>query len=232
MRPMDPKFGAREGELLDAARRAAFADDLRQARREKGKTQQDLADLMGVTQVTVSSWERGKSAPDIHTVRAIEQRLELEPNRLTTHFGMHFVETGETIKTGTVFEPAVINVMPDPAFPSHRTGEEIDDIWAKAFRLRRSRNMTRTRQRLRRLEQEARAVSRLLQDAERGRRFETYRYRDAERFLDALTNEVIELAMWRAEVTDLLERLEGSGLLDITPIEDLTRPLIDDDPDA
>lgn len=43
--------------------------DLLRAREENGQTQQDVADLMGVTQPTVASFERYDNDPKLSTVR-------------------------------------------------------------------------------------------------------------------------------------------------------------------
>lgn len=48
----------------------SFGELLRQARVMKGLTQQDLADAIGVSRVSVSHWERGMSAPD--TLRLVD----------------------------------------------------------------------------------------------------------------------------------------------------------------
>lgn len=42
-------------------------------RRRKNWTQQDLADRLGVTRVTVARWETGQRAPDRFTLRALAQ---------------------------------------------------------------------------------------------------------------------------------------------------------------
>ncbi|MCB1454388.1 MAG: helix-turn-helix transcriptional regulator [Rhizobiaceae bacterium] len=40
-------------------------------RREKNFTQASLADALGVTSVTVSNWEAGRSSPPLKTLNAI-----------------------------------------------------------------------------------------------------------------------------------------------------------------
>lgn len=42
-----------------------------QKRKEKGLTQEQLADMLGVTNKAVSKWENGKSMPDISIIREL-----------------------------------------------------------------------------------------------------------------------------------------------------------------
>jgi transcriptional regulator with XRE-family HTH domain len=41
----------------------SFSDDFAKARQAAGLTQAELAELIGVTRLTVSKWERGESSP-------------------------------------------------------------------------------------------------------------------------------------------------------------------------
>ena len=45
-------------------------------RREKGMTQKDLADKMGVTDKAVSKWERNLSCPDISSIPRLSEALD------------------------------------------------------------------------------------------------------------------------------------------------------------
>ena len=40
-----------------------FKDRLKEARKDKGLTQLDLANILNVKQATISSWEQGKTEP-------------------------------------------------------------------------------------------------------------------------------------------------------------------------
>ena len=46
----------------------AFAELLKQCRKQQGMSQADLASKLGVTQQAVGKWESGKSSPDPATV--------------------------------------------------------------------------------------------------------------------------------------------------------------------
>lgn len=51
-------------------------------RKQKGMTQLDLADKMGVTDKAVSKWERDLSTPDIHTITRLSEVLEVSVEEL------------------------------------------------------------------------------------------------------------------------------------------------------
>ena len=53
-----------------------FAERLAAARQERGLTQRQLADRLGVTAQAVSKWETGGSLPDLELLRMIAQQLE------------------------------------------------------------------------------------------------------------------------------------------------------------
>ena len=53
----------------------AFAELLKQCRKQQGMSQADLASKLGVTQQAVGKWESGKSSPDPATVAKIAELL-------------------------------------------------------------------------------------------------------------------------------------------------------------
>ncbi len=48
---------------------------IKEARKQKGMTQKELADILHITDRAVSKWERGISAPDISLLQPLAQRL-------------------------------------------------------------------------------------------------------------------------------------------------------------
>lgn len=52
----------------------------REARLAAGLTQQELADLLGVTKMAVCHWELGRAVPTAENARRLERLLNLEPN--------------------------------------------------------------------------------------------------------------------------------------------------------
>ena len=54
---------------------ATFAEQLTAARKAAGMTQEELAGAVHVTRTTISSWERGRTRPDVDTLRLISGTL-------------------------------------------------------------------------------------------------------------------------------------------------------------
>ena len=48
-----------------------FEIRLKELRREKGKTQKELANILGTTDDSIYSWEKGRSQPDIKMIRKL-----------------------------------------------------------------------------------------------------------------------------------------------------------------
>ena len=52
------------------------------SRKEKGMTQKDLADRIGVSDKTISKWENGNSVPDTEILTSLCQSLDISVNEL------------------------------------------------------------------------------------------------------------------------------------------------------
>lgn len=59
-----------------------FGDRLRKARKDKGLTQKQLADLIGAKHNSISDWENNKNRPDSDTIEYICGALEIPVSRL------------------------------------------------------------------------------------------------------------------------------------------------------
>ena len=59
-----------------------FADVIVELRKEKGMTQQELADKLHITDKAVSKWERGLSYPDITSISKLANILGVESSYL------------------------------------------------------------------------------------------------------------------------------------------------------
>lgn len=57
---------------------ATFAEQLAAARKAAGMTQEDLADAVHVARSTVSSWEKGRTQPDLDTMRQLMKTLQFD----------------------------------------------------------------------------------------------------------------------------------------------------------
>lgn len=51
-------------------------ENIKKYRRIKGYTQQELADVMGVSLQTVSNWESGRFIPNVKNLHLIAEELE------------------------------------------------------------------------------------------------------------------------------------------------------------
>ena len=59
-----------------------FADVIVELRKEKGFTQQDLANKLNITDKAVSKWERGLSYPDITSISTLAKVLDVDSSYL------------------------------------------------------------------------------------------------------------------------------------------------------
>lgn len=60
----------------------SMADLIAERRKEKGMTQKQLADKLGVTDKAVSKWERGNGQPDINYLEPLAEALEVTVSEL------------------------------------------------------------------------------------------------------------------------------------------------------
>lgn len=57
-----------------------FGDRIREGRKAAGLTQRQLAQQLGVTNTSISNWEKGLSRPDADMIQKLCQILCLQPN--------------------------------------------------------------------------------------------------------------------------------------------------------
>ena len=55
---------------------------IQEIRKEKGLTQKELAELIGVSDKTISKWENGTSSPDTSMLMSLSEALEITVNEL------------------------------------------------------------------------------------------------------------------------------------------------------
>ena len=70
---------AKESAALFARNRAMYGERIRRFRLERGLTQPQLAERVGVKKNAVSNWEAGRSRPDIDSVPALCAALGVSP---------------------------------------------------------------------------------------------------------------------------------------------------------
>lgn len=59
-----------------------FKDALREARKEKGLTQSEIAEAMSITKSTYCGYETGKRQPDVMKIKQISEILGIPADRL------------------------------------------------------------------------------------------------------------------------------------------------------
>ena len=64
-----------------------FGETIRNARKDLGMTQRQLSELLGVSNTSVSNWEKNLSRPDADMIQKLCLHLHLQPN--------HFYGTNE-----------------------------------------------------------------------------------------------------------------------------------------
>lgn len=84
------------------------SDSIKKLRKEKGMTQDDLAEKLCVTRQAVSNWEMGKTQPDVDTLTRLAEIFDVSVERIIYgkekkrwHFAVNF-GTQECVNMGTV----------------------------------------------------------------------------------------------------------------------------------
>lgn len=62
--------------------RKIFADNLRKFRKAKGLTQEELAELIGVTVIAIQGWESQRNWPEIKNIMELSKTLQIEDYKL------------------------------------------------------------------------------------------------------------------------------------------------------
>ena len=84
-----------------------FSQNLKKAREQKGLTQKDVAEIIGVAKSTYSLYESGSREPNVQTIKKIADTLNVsadvllgleDPQTLTSHFNFDDFTPEELIK--------------------------------------------------------------------------------------------------------------------------------------
>jgi transcriptional regulator with XRE-family HTH domain len=59
-----------------------YIDAIKQIMQEKGLSQQEFANILGVNQTTVSQWLLGKKKPGYDSIMLLYEKFGIEPNLL------------------------------------------------------------------------------------------------------------------------------------------------------
>lgn len=93
----------------------SFGDRLREARRNKKLTQEQLGKQIGVAKSTIVGYEKGNREPDIDKIKKISEALEVDPNFLldvnydSVDYDSAFSQTFE--KLPTEFQEHILQQM-------------------------------------------------------------------------------------------------------------------------
>jgi transcriptional regulator with XRE-family HTH domain len=71
----------------------SISENIKKLRERYGLTQQDLADIAGVTNRAVSAWETGQKEPRMGAIEKIANRFGLKKSNLIEEGGMEINET-------------------------------------------------------------------------------------------------------------------------------------------
>jgi phage repressor protein C with HTH and peptisase S24 domain/DNA-binding XRE family transcriptional regulator len=93
-----------------------FSEILRKRRKELGLTQQDIADLWGISPVNVSGWEWNKTMPEAAKLPTLAKRLGMSVSELMGEGIPSFSVDGRTGELAPA--PSVYTLHPDDPQPS------------------------------------------------------------------------------------------------------------------
>lgn len=104
-----------------------FADNLVRLRREKGFSQEQLADLMDVSRQAVSKWEAGQTMPDLPKLVALADLFGTSLDALVRPEAVVETKPGGTVQVVTAGQTvcvpagATVNVVPGYEYKSKHT---------------------------------------------------------------------------------------------------------------
>lgn len=130
---------AAQPETTDMEPRLRFARAVREARDQRGMTQDELAEAAGVTRPTIQRWETAKTGtPDPENARRVFNALGLDPRLIPVLLGyVTAEEMGLPPRLPRVFSPNIeqaIRILEDPNVPAAAKAEWMDFLQFKADR--------------------------------------------------------------------------------------------------
>ena len=103
---------------------STVGENIKKYRTQQKKSQEDMAQSLNVTRQTVSSWETGRTEPDIDTLHRISVYLDVTVEELIYSRRLFqgkeyvIVKSGGTVKTGIGFGSALAMVVSYAAWDS------------------------------------------------------------------------------------------------------------------
>ena len=84
------------GHIPKSPQARAFGETLRTIRQRRKRSQEDLAEKVGLSQQTMAAWENGVTVPKPDEIFNLEERLRLDPGELSRFFG--FIPLPQSIR--------------------------------------------------------------------------------------------------------------------------------------
>jgi transcriptional regulator with XRE-family HTH domain len=84
--------------IVEGVTTMGFAEELQKARKNKNISQEELAEMLGVSRQSVSKWERSEGYPEVETLIAIAKNLHLSLDDLM-HDELSQISDFEAIST-------------------------------------------------------------------------------------------------------------------------------------
>lgn len=75
----------------------SIPENIKKLRKRFGLTQQDLADIAGVTNKAVSAWETGEKEPRMGAIEKIAQHFSIKKSNIIEENGMDLIDAGSSI---------------------------------------------------------------------------------------------------------------------------------------
>ena len=69
-------------DLIDGETQMEFNEKLQELRKQKGLTQEELAELLYVSRTAISKWESGRGFPNIESLKAISKFFSVSLDKL------------------------------------------------------------------------------------------------------------------------------------------------------
>ena len=93
-----------------------FPERLKELRLEKGLTQKDIAEELGISQPAYLSWEKGKRKPSAETLEKFSNYFKVSLDYLMGMTDCRLVPQKEDCELGMLFESVVENMTEEEKF--------------------------------------------------------------------------------------------------------------------
>ena len=85
--------------------------NIKKFRRELGLTQQELADEIGISRISISDYERGKTEPPLFIIKALKQRFTNTQSKLLAEKNKSLVKENKILKEKIKFLEKKLEIL-------------------------------------------------------------------------------------------------------------------------